>query len=97
MAVNIQHNQGKNIMRTVNHCCNRRLLTALSISVLLLTGCASTSDLDAIRAMAEQAQQDASSAQQTATEARSIAEESMRMSQASDERLNRMFRRSMMK
>ena len=66
-----------------------RWLALLSVALLSI-GCASNSDLDSIRTMAEKAQTDAS-------EARRIAEESMRMSRATDERINRMFQRSMQK
>jgi murein lipoprotein len=64
---------------------------------LLLAGCATNSDLMEVRQIAEQAQADASSAQATANEARTIAQQAMQMSQATDERVNRMFQRSMMK
>ena len=60
-------------------------------------GCASTSEIEAIRAIAEQAQADASAANQAAAEARALAEDAQRQSQDTDERLNRMFRRTLQK
>ena len=70
---------------------------ALVLTAGLVVGCASTSDMDALKAMVEQAQNDATIAKQEAAQARATAEEAMRMSQATDERTNRMFRRSMFK
>ena len=64
---------------------------------LLLAGCATNSDLMEVRQIAEQAQADASAARDTANEARSIAQQAMQMSQATDERVNRLVQRSMMK
>jgi len=72
-------------------------ICAITAAVILATGCVSTSDLDAVRTLAEQAQADAQAANATAAEAKSIAEQAMQMSQATDERINRMFQRSMLK
>lgn len=78
------------------------LVAALSTAVVM--GCASTKDLEAVRAIAQQAQSDASAAQSTANtalataeDARAIANQALSASQATDERLNRMFKRSMLK
>ena len=65
--------------------------------IILATGCVSTEELAAVRSIAEQAQTDAQAAQNTANEAKSIAQQAMQMSQATDERINRMFQRSMLK
>lgn len=70
---------------------------ALGVALALAGGCASTSDLAAIRAIAEQAQADASAALQAANEANARADEASRMSQDTDERVNRMFRRTLQK
>lgn len=70
---------------------------ALVFAASLVASCASTSDLDSLKAMVEQAQNDAAMAKQEAAQARATAEQAMRMSQATDERTNRMFRRSMFK
>ncbi len=64
---------------------------------LLLAACATNSDLLEVRQIAEQARSESSAAQATANEARNIAQQAMQMSQATDERVNRMFQRSMMK
>ena len=62
----------------------------LALLTALFAGCASTDEINAIRALAEQAQADAQMAKDTANQAMSIA-------QATDERVNRMFKRSMLK
>lgn len=74
------------------------------LAVGLLAGCVSNQDLMEVRQIAEQAradaaaaQQTASAAQQTANEARTTAEQAMQMSRDTDERVNRMFQRSMLK
>lgn len=73
-----------------------RLLVAVS-AISLVVGCASTSDLEAVRALAQQAQDDAQMAKGTASEALATANEAMALSRATDERINRMFKRSMLK
>jgi murein lipoprotein len=84
--------------------CKALKLSAIALSAATVIGCVSTQDLDAVRSIAEQAQADASSAQATASnalataeEARAIANQALSASQATDERLNRMFKRSMLK
>jgi murein lipoprotein len=79
-------------------------LSAIALSTAAVMGCVSTKDLEAVRATAEQARSDASAAQSTANtalataeDARSIANQALSASQATDERLNRMFKRSMLK
>ena len=72
-------------------------LSALVLVAGLAAGCASNEEISAVRSLAEQAQADAAAAQATASEARAIAEQAMQMSQATDERINRMFQRSMLK
>ncbi|MCP5423940.1 MAG: hypothetical protein H6970_02560 [Gammaproteobacteria bacterium] len=82
-------------------------LMRLAVFVLVAglgAGCATTSDLEEVRAEARQAQATANDAKSTAdsalataTEARSAANEAMSCCQANTERLNRVFRRSMYK
>jgi murein lipoprotein len=79
-------------------------LSVLTTAITLTVGCASTQDLEAVRTMAAQAQADASAANATANnalavaeEARTIANEALTASRATDERLNRMFKRAMLK
>ena len=72
-------------------------LAALALATGLTVGCASTSDLESLRAQIQQAQSDADMAKQDAAQARATAEQALRMSQDTDERVNRMFRRSMFK
>lgn len=79
-------------------------LATLVFSSVLVVGCVSTQDLDAVRAMAQQAQSDATMAKSTADaalatadEAKAIANEALTASRATDERLNRMFKRAMLK
>ena len=72
-------------------------ISGVAAGIILATGCVSTDDLAAVRSIAEQAQADAQMAKGTADEAKSIAQQAMQMSQAIDERINRMFKRSMLK
>jgi hypothetical protein len=72
-------------------------ICGVTASIMLATSCVSTSDLDAVRMLAEQAQAEAQAANTTAGEAKAIAQQAMQMSQATDERINRMFQRSMLK
>jgi murein lipoprotein len=76
---------------------NLAKILVLAAAAGLVSSCASTADLDSVRALAEQAQADAAAAREAAAEANSKADEALRLSQATDERVNRMFRRSMMK
>lgn len=72
-------------------------LLGVAAAIALTTACVSTEEVAAVRAIAEQAQADATMAKSTAEEAKAIAEQAMQMSQATDERINRMFKRSMLK
>lgn len=72
-------------------------LAVCALAGSLLMGCASTKDLAQVRQMAQQAKSDAASATDTANEAKATAEQAMNMSKANEERLNRMYKRSMMK
>lgn len=79
-------------------------VAGLGLVVSLSVGCATTGDLEEVRAEARQAQATANDAKSTAdaalataNEARSMAGEALSSSQANTERLNRVFRRSMFK
>lgn len=84
--------------------CKCLKISTIALSTVLVIGCVSTKDLDAVRALAEQAQSDANMAKSTANtalatadEAKAIANEALTASRATDERLNRMFKRAMLK
>ena len=51
----------------------------------------------ALEALAEEAKSIAASAQSSAANAQSVADQAMAMSRSTDERINRMFKRSMLK
>ena len=75
--------------------------SALALTAGLAFGCASNGDLEKVRqealAAASQANSTANQALSTANEAKAIAEDAKAMSVATDERINRMFQRSMVK
>lgn len=83
------------------------VLTSAGVAIVLLgslAGCASTSDMDALRAevqkaneTASQAAADAASAKQDAAAARAAAEEASDAAQDTNEKLDRMFKKSMYK
>lgn len=78
----------------------KRKISMIASGVLmvgLLSGCVTNQDLMEVRQIAEQARADAAAAQQTANEAQSTANQAMQMSRETDERVNRMFQRSMLK
>jgi murein lipoprotein len=82
-------------------------MTATGLMLVALTGitgCATTSDLDALRAevqqsneAASQAAADAASARTDAAAARAAAEEARNTAQETNEKLDRMFKKSMYK
>lgn len=72
-------------------------LFALALVAGLSIGCATTSDLEAVRSEAQQAQATANQAKATADEALAVANEAKAMSMATEEKIDRMFRRSMLK
>ena len=86
-----------------------RMVKATSAAIMLAAltgtvGCATTSDLDALRAEVEkanatanQAAADAASAKQDAAAARAAAEEARDTAQDTNEKLDRMFKKSMYK
>ncbi|PWV64387.1 alanine-zipper protein [Plasticicumulans acidivorans] len=65
-------------------------LSALAAVAALSVGCASTGDVEAVRAEAQKAQATANQALSTANEAKAIATDT-------SEKLNRMFKKSMYK
>jgi len=74
------------------------------VAITGLAGCATTSDLDALRAevqkanaTASRAASDAASAKQDAAAARTAAEEARDTAQDTNEKLDRMFKKSMYK
>lgn len=91
----------------------RTVLAALGLAAAtgITGGCASTSDIDAIRALAEEAKADAAQAQRSADAAGSTADEALRKAESAqaeardagacceqtNEKIDRMFKRSMYK
>ena len=72
-------------------------ISALALIAGLTVGCASTSDLAAVKKDADEAKAMASNALNTANDAKSIAMEAKSISMATEEKLNRMFKKSMYK
>ena len=77
---------------------------AMLLALAGLTGCATTSDVDALRAevdkanaAANQAAADAASAKRDAAAARAAAEEARDTARDTNEKLDRMFKKSMYK
>ncbi len=82
----------------------RVLLCAVFAAVLLTTGCASTSDVKALQDQVTTLQSDVSRAQATADQASQDASDARRMAEAAqtqtmqtDEKIDRMFKKSMYK
>jgi murein lipoprotein len=76
----------------------------LLVAPVVLAGCATTGDLEKVRATADQANATASRAAQTADEAKGMASQAMQKAEDAQaccnqntERLNRMFKKSMYK
>ena len=72
-------------------------ISALALIAGLAVGCASTSDLQKVQNDANEAKGMASNAMGTANDAKSIAMEAKSMSMATEEKINRMFKKSMYK
>lgn len=72
-------------------------VSALALIAGLTVGCASTSDLAAVQKDANEAKATARNALDTAGEAKSIAMEAKSISLATEEKINRMFKKSMYK
>lgn len=73
----------------------RTLVVAIVLGAAV--GCASTKDLDAVRAQAEAAQAAADQAQATADQALGTAQAGQSCCDATNEKIDRMFKQSMMK
>ena len=74
-----------------------RTVAGIVLAVGVLAGCVTSNDLLEVRQIAEQARTDAAAAQRVANEANATANQSMQMSRDTDERVNRLFQRSMLK
>ncbi len=76
-------------------------LSALALIASLTLGCATTQDLENVRQEAlsccNETRDTANRAMQTANEALAVANDAKARSIATDERINRMFKRSMLK
>lgn len=79
-------------------------IAAIALSVALMGGCATTDQINAIKAQAEQAQTTAQAAKSTADQANQKADEALQQSAANkkaidetNEKINRMFKKSMYK
>ena len=72
-------------------------ISALALIAGLTVGCASTSDLQKVQNDADEAKSMARNAMDTANEAKSMASEAKSISMATEEKINRMFKKSMYK
>lgn len=72
-------------------------ISTLALIAGLTVGCASTSDLQKVQNDANEAKAMASNALNTANNAMATASEAKSMSMATEEKLNRMFKKSMYK
>ncbi len=72
-------------------------VSALALIAGLTVGCASTSDLQKVQNDANEAKSMARNAMDTANEAKSMAGEAKSISMATEEKINRMFKKSMYK
>ena len=70
---------------------------AVALVAGLTVGCASTSDVQRAQNDANEAKSMARNAMDTANEAKSMASEARSISMANEEKLNRVFKRSMLK
>ena len=72
-------------------------MSTLALIAGLSVGCASTSDLAAVQKDANEAKGMARNAMDTANEAKSIAQDAKSVSMATEEKINRRFKKSMYK
>lgn len=70
---------------------------AIVVILAVSAGCASTKDLDEVRAMAEEAQQTANEAKAMAADASASADEANRRTMETDQKIDEMFRKTMQK
>jgi len=78
----------------------RSLIYRALVSVLLvgaIAGCASTKDLDALRSEVEQVKANAAQAQSTADQALTASQAGQSCCDATNEKIDRMFKQSMLK
>jgi methyl-accepting chemotaxis protein len=72
-------------------------MSIIALPFSLLVGCATTKDLEAVRATAEEARATANQAAATASEAKTMAAQSQECCAEVKEGMDRMFRRTMQK
>ncbi len=72
-------------------------LVSLAVVAMLGAGCASTKQLDEVRAIAEEAQRTAAEAKAIADAAAADAAQANQRAAMTDEKIDRMFKQSMMK
>lgn len=72
-------------------------IPALVVILAASAGCATTSDLEEVRAMAEDAQQTANEAKAMAADASASADEANRRTMETDQKIDEMFRKTMEK
>lgn len=70
---------------------------ALAVMLAAGAGCATTSDLDEVRAMAEDAQRSAEEAKAMAADASAGADEANQRTRETDQKIDEMFKKSMEK
>jgi murein lipoprotein len=70
---------------------------ALLVMLAVSAGCASTKQLDEVRAMAEEAQQTANEAKAMAADASARADEANQRTMETDQKIDEMFRKTMQK
>lgn len=70
---------------------------AIAAVLAVSAGCASTKDLEEVRAMAEEAQQTANEAKAMAADASASADEANRRTMETDQKIDEMFRKTMEK
>jgi len=80
-----------------SHAVRTTVLIAACSSVLLLTGCSSSADMDKLRADIARAQQTADAANRKADQALSVANQANQTANDANQRLDRVFKKSMMK
>lgn len=72
-------------------------IPALAIMLAATAGCATTKQLNEVKAMAEKAQQTADEAKAMAADAASKADEANQHAMATDQKIDKMFKKTMMK
>ncbi|MBW1750439.1 MAG: hypothetical protein JRJ37_07055 [Deltaproteobacteria bacterium] len=76
----------------------RHVVKLLALFIVIgLAGCATTKDLDAVRAQAQQANATADTALKTSQEAKAIALDAKATAETTESKLDRMFKKAMYK